>query len=116
LYFIKEDIARNYRLLIRELDISVPIADPLKYTAKIANTAKLSEITKRHAFNTMNEIIKKEIPAGKHPASLAATVLYVACKKSGERISQDNLVNAAGIRGVTIRARLKELARNSELN
>ena len=111
-----KDIARNYRVLIRELDISVPIADPLKYTAKIANTAKLSEITKRHAFNTMNEVIKKEIPAGKHPASLAATVLYVACKKTGERITQDNLAHAAGITGVTIRARLKELARNIELN
>jgi transcription initiation factor TFIIB len=111
-----KDIARNYRVLIRELDISVPIADPLKYTAKIANTAKLSEITKRHAFDTMNEAIKKEIPAGKHPASLAATVLYLACKKSGERISQDNLAHAAGITGVTIRARLKELTRSFELN
>ena len=36
-----KEIARNYRLLINELDIRVPIADPLKYTAKIANTAKL---------------------------------------------------------------------------
>jgi transcription initiation factor TFIIB len=111
-----KDIARNYRVLIRELDISVPIADPLKYTAKIANTAKLSEITKRHAFDTMNEVIKREIPAGKHPASLAATVLYLACKKSGERISQDYLAHAAGITGVTIRARLKELTRSFELN
>jgi transcription initiation factor TFIIB len=58
-----KEIARNYRLLINELDIRVPVADPLKYTAKIANTAKLSEKTKRHAFNTMNEVIKKEIPA-----------------------------------------------------
>jgi transcription initiation factor TFIIB len=111
-----KDIARNYRLLISELDIRVPIADPLKYTSKIANTAKLSEKTKRQAFNTMNEAIKKEIPAGKHPASLAATVLYVACKKTGEHISQENLAEAAGITGVTIRARLKELTRSLELN
>jgi transcription initiation factor TFIIB len=111
-----KDIARNYRLLISKLDIMVPIADPLKYTAKIANTAKLSEKTKRYAFNTMNEAIKKEIPAGKHPASLAATVLYVACKKTGEHISQDNLAEAAGITGVTIRSRLKELTRSLELN
>ena len=111
-----KEIARNYRLLISELDIRVPIADPLKYTAKIANTAKLSEKTKRYAFDTMNEVIKKEIPAGKHPSSLAATVLYLACKKSGERISQDNLAHAAGITGVTIRARLKELTRSIQLN
>jgi transcription initiation factor TFIIB len=109
-------IARNYRLLISELDIRVPIVDHLKYTAKIANTAKLSERTRRHAFNTMNEIIKKEISAGKHPASLAATVLYVASKKTGEYISQDNLAEAAGITGVTIRTRLKELTRSLELN
>jgi transcription initiation factor TFIIB len=111
-----KEIARNYRLLINELDIRVPVADPLKYTAKIANTARLSEKTKRHAFNTMNEVIKKEIPAGKHPASLAATVLYLACKKTGEHKSQDNLAEAAGITGVTIRARLKELTRSIELN
>jgi transcription initiation factor TFIIB len=111
-----KDIARNYRLLISELEIMVPIVDPLKYTAKIANTAKLSEKTKRYAFNTMNEAIKKEIPAGKHPASLAATVLYVACKKTGEHISQETLAEAAGITGVTIRARFKELTRNLELN
>ena len=112
----QKDIARNYRLLINELDIKVPIVDPLKFTAKIANIAKLSEKTKRQAFNTMNEAIKKEIPAGKHPASLAATVLYVACKKTGEHISQDNLADVAGITGVTIRTRLKELARRLDLN
>jgi transcription initiation factor TFIIB len=111
-----KDIARNYRLLINELYIKVPIVDPLKFTAKIANTAKLSEKTKRQAFITMNEAIKKEIPAGKHPASLAATVLYVACKKTGEHISQDNLADVAGITGVTIRTRLKELARRLDLN
>jgi transcription initiation factor TFIIB len=64
----------------------------------------------------MNEAIKKEIPAGKHPASLAATVLYVACKNTGEHISQDNLAEAARITGVTIGARLKELTRSLELN
>jgi transcription initiation factor TFIIB len=53
---------------------------------------------------------------GKHPASLAATVLYVACKKTGEHISQDNLAEAARITGVTIGARLKELTRSLELN
>ncbi len=115
-YIKPKSIARNYRLLISELDIRVPIADPLRYTAKIANAAKLSEKTKRLAFNTMNEVIKKEIPAGKHPASLAATVLYVASKKTGEHISQDNLAEAAGITGVTIRSRLKELKRDVDMN
>jgi transcription initiation factor TFIIB len=56
-----KDIARNYRLLISELDIRVPNVNPFKFTftSKIANTAKLSEKTKRHAFNTMDEAIKK---------------------------------------------------------
>jgi transcription initiation factor TFIIB len=58
----------------------------------------------------------KKIPAAKHPACLAATVLYVACKKTGEQISQENLAEAAGIAGVTIKIRLKELTRNLELN
>jgi transcription initiation factor TFIIB len=38
----RKDLSRSYRLLIRELDIKVPLADPMKCIIKIANRAKLS--------------------------------------------------------------------------
>jgi transcription initiation factor TFIIB len=104
----RKDIARNCRLLIRELDIKVPIADPMKCITKIANKANLSEKTIRHAIGTMTEVIEKEITAGKHPMSLAAAVLYISSTRCGENITQARVANAAGITEVTLRNRLKD--------
>jgi transcription initiation factor TFIIB len=57
----------------------------------------------------MTEVIEKEITAGKHPMSLAATVLYISSTRCGENITQARLANAAGITEVTLRNRLKDL-------
>jgi transcription initiation factor TFIIB len=113
----RKDIARNCRLLIRELDIKVPIVDPMKCVATIANAAEISEKTKRKAFNLMDELVKKEVPAGKHPMSLAATILYIACRKTGEYRTQVDIAKAAGVTEVTIRNRFKDLStKNFDLN
>ena len=50
------------------------------------------------------------------PIAIAATVLYVSCIKNGENIKQDNISNAAGITGVTLRNRFKDLKSQLELN
>jgi len=57
----------------------------------------------------MTEVINKEITAGKHPMSLAATVLYISSTRYGENITQVEIANAAGITEVTLRNRLKDL-------
>jgi transcription initiation factor TFIIB len=43
---------------------------------------------------------------------LAATILYLSCTKTGENITQDNIANAGGVTGVTLRNRLKDLRIN----
>jgi transcription initiation factor TFIIB len=112
----RKDIARNCRLLINELDIKVPITDPMKCIVRIANSAEISEISKRHAINIMCEVIKRGIPAGKDPMGLAATVLYLSCKKIGEYRTQVDMAKAAGVTEVTIRNRFKDLTKNFKLN
>lgn len=105
----RKDISRSYRLLVLELDLRVPLVDPMKCIAKIANEAKLSEKTKRMAMDTMNDIIGKEISAGKLPMGLAATVLYMACLANNESKTQKDIADAAGVTEVTIRNRFKDL-------
>ena len=110
-------IARTVRQLILELDFKVPNTDPMKCIARVANKANLSEKTKRQAISIMNDVKKKDtLAAGKHPMSLAATVLYLSCIKTGENIKQDDIANAAGITGVTLRNRLKDLKAQLKLN
>ena len=57
----------------------------------------------------MKEVTENEISAGKDPMGVAATVLYISCKKTGEYISQKEISNVAGITEVTLRSRVKEL-------
>ena len=105
----RKQLAKAYRLLFIELDIKVPLADPTKCIAKVANNANLSERTKRHALRIMDEIRETQISAGKNPMALAATILYFSCLKTGENKSQVDIAQAAGVTEVTMRNRSREL-------
>ena len=102
-------LSRSYRILTSELDIKIPIIDPIKCIVKVGNKASLNEKTKRQAIDVMNKITKSEISAGKNPMGLAATVLYIACLKTGVNIRQADIAYAAGISEVTLRNRIKDL-------
>jgi transcription initiation factor TFIIB len=102
-------VAQAYRLLIIELDLKIPLVDPIKCIIRIANNAKISEKTKRLAINIMHDIIKKEISAGKDPMGLAAAVLYLSCLKTDENKIQRYIAEAAGVTEVTVRNRYKNI-------
>lgn len=103
----RKSVSRNYRLLVRELDIKVPMIDPMKCVVKIANKAGLSERTKRQAMHIMDNLAKTEIRAGKNPLGFAATILYVSCLIEGEVVTQKIIAEAAGVTDMTIRNRFK---------
>jgi transcription initiation factor TFIIB len=105
----RKALSRSYRILVLELDIKVPLVDPMKCIAKIANKAKLTEKTKRMAMDIMHDLVGKEISAGKLPMGLAATVLYMACLTNDESKTQKEIADAAGVTEVTIRNRFKDL-------
>ena len=105
-------LARTYRLLVFELDLKVPVTDPMRCIARVANNANLSEKVKRQAIRIMNDLINRKISAGKNPMTLAATVLYLSCIKTDQNITQGNISNAAGVTEITIRNRLKDLKRD----
>jgi transcription initiation factor TFIIB len=105
----RKALSRGYRLLVIELDLKVPSMDLMKCIVKIANRAKLGEKTQRMAMSTMNDLINKEISAGKDPMGLAATVLYLSCLTNGEATTQKEIAEAAGVTEVTIRNRFKDL-------
>jgi transcription initiation factor TFIIB len=112
----RKDVSRGYRLLLIELDIKVPLADPTKCIVKIANKVKASEKSKRRAIEIMNDLIKREISAGKLPMALAGTVLYISCLNNGENKTQKDIAEAAGVTDVTLRNRFNDLKSKLQLN
>ena len=107
----RRTLAKSYRLLITELDIKIPIIDSTKCIIKISNTANLNEKTKRKAINIMYDLNRKELPAGKDPMGIAATVLYIACLYTGEKRTQTDIAQAAGVTEVTLRNRYRQIKR-----
>lgn len=104
-----KELARTFRLLVLELDLKVPMIDPMKCVVKVANKAKLSEKTKRQAMNIMHNIIKSGVSAGKDPMGLAAAVVYLSCLKTDEKKIQRYIADAAGVTEVTLRNRYKNI-------
>ncbi|MGD8546056.1 MAG: transcription initiation factor IIB [Candidatus Bathyarchaeota archaeon] len=111
----KKDVARCYRLLLRELDIEMPIADPLTYVSKIAETAGISGETQGRAIEILREAKKRRFTAGKDPKGLVAAVLYIASLQNDEKKTQKDIAEAAGVTEVTVRNRYKTLKRQLNL-
>lgn len=107
----RKDVARCYRLLLRELDIQMPIADPLIYISKIAEKTSMSGKTQGDAIKLLREAKKKRAVAGKDPMGLAAAALYIACLENDEKRTQKDIAEAAGVTEVTVRNRYKTLKR-----
>ena len=107
----RKALAKSYRLLISELDIKIPIIDPMRCIIKVANKVNLNEKTKRKAMDIMYYLNKKKIPAGKDLMGIAATVLYIACLNTGVKRTQTDIGQAAGITEMTLRNRYKDIKR-----
>lgn len=101
----RKDVARCYRLVYRELELRMPVVDPVKGVSRIASKARLMEPTKRRAVDILNQAKKSGIVAGKDPMGIAAAALYLACIENGEDRSQKDISNASGVTEVTIRNR-----------
>ena len=110
-----KDISRNYTVLVFELDIKIPLVDPMKCIVKVASKLDVNERTKKRAMGIMSEVVKKEMSPGKVPMGLAGAVLYLTCQLVGEDVSQTNIAAASGVTEVTIRNRIKDLTKLDSL-
>lgn len=107
----RKDVARCYRLVFRELDLKMPVVDPIKGVSRIASLANLNERCKRKAIEILNKAKKTDIIAGKDPMGVAAAALYLACISMGDTKSQKDISAASGITEVTLRNRCAGLRR-----
>ena len=104
-----KDIARDYRILLREMDLNMPVADAARNVSRIASKVGMSEKTARKAIEIVRMIEEREISAGKAPMGLAASALYLAGVLEGEVKTQKEIAEAAGVTEVTVRNRYKGL-------
>jgi transcription initiation factor TFIIB len=105
-----KEISSAYRLIVLKFDLKMPSIDQMHYLVRLANSTAVGEKVKRHSIKVMNEIMKKEMCAGKDPMGLAAAVLYLISHQFGDETkTQRYFADIAGVTDVTIRNRCSEL-------
>ncbi len=105
----KKEIGRTYRFITRELQIKIIPSNPVDYIARFASALKLSPETQSYAIKILEKAQKIELTSGRGPTGIAAAALYVSSLVHGEKRTQREVADVAGVTEVTIRNRYKEL-------
>ncbi len=105
----KREIGRTYRFLARQLGMRILPTDPADYIPRFASALKLSGETVTKALEILQKAKELELTSGRGPTGVAAAVLYIAAQLTGERKTQREVAEVAGVTEVTIRNRYKEL-------
>ena len=105
----KKEIGRTYRFVTRELGITILPSNPADYIARFSSALKLSAETQSNAIEILESAQKAELTSGRGPTGIAAAALYVSALLHGEKRTQREVADVAGVTEVTIRNRYKEL-------
>ena len=111
----KKEIGRTYRFVTRELEINVRPSNPSDYIPRFASALKLSPETQSKSVEILEMAREIELTSGRGPTGIAAAALYVASLIHGEKRTQREVADVAGVTEVTIRNRYKELIKKLKL-
>ncbi len=111
----KKDIGRTYRFLKDELDIEVPLSNPVDYIPRFASQLDLNGKVQEEAKRILEEALHMGLISGRGPTGVAAAALYISSVTLGEKRTQKQVAEAAGVTEVTIRNRYAELKEEMNL-
>lgn len=111
----QKEIARSYGVIVRNLEMRMPIDDPADYITKVAEKAKVSSEVEGLAIKLLREAKKKYATTGKDPSGLAAAILYLSARMLKEKVTQARLAKAANVTEVTVRNRKRDLMKSLNL-
>jgi len=105
----KDEIARTYRYVVRELGLEVQPADPASYVPRFCSDLGLDEEVERRARGLLESAKAEGVHSGKSPVGLAAAAVYAASLLTNQKVTQSEVSEVANISEVTIRNRYHEL-------
>jgi len=105
----KKEIGRTYRFIKADLGIKMPLTNPVHYVPRFSSELKLSGEVQEKAINILDQAVEKGLISGRGPTGVAAAAVYIAGVMMGERRTQKEVADVAGVTEVTIRNRYREL-------
>lgn len=111
----RKEVGRNYRALIRRLELKIMPPLPTDYISRFCSKLGFSGDVQRKTLEILKEATDREITSGRGPLGIAAASLYIASVLCGERRTQREIADIAGVTEVTIRNRYQELVKNLDI-
>lgn len=111
----KKEVGRTYRYVTRELSINVLPSNPIDYIPRFISSLGLSAKTQSKAVEIIEMTQEAGLTSGRGPTGIAAAALYLAALINGEKRTQREVADVAGVTEVTIRNRYKELLEKLDL-
>jgi transcription initiation factor TFIIB len=112
----RKEIGRTYRFVMRELGISLNPTTPIDYVPRFGSELRLSGELQSKAIEIIKLAMDLELTSGRGPTGVAAAAIYIASVLDGERRTQREVADVAGVTEVTIRNRYKELAEKLDID
>jgi transcription initiation factor TFIIB len=109
------EFKRAYRYVVRELGLEIAPPSPDEYLPRFASALDVSNETETRARELLRTAAEKGVHSGKSPVGLAAAALYAGALLTNQRITQDEVSEAADVSTVTIRNRYQELLEAQEI-
>ena len=106
----RKEIGKTYRFISREFAL-VPTS-PIDYIPRFCSGLNLKGEVQSRAVEILRQVTEHELTNGRGPCSVAAAAIYISTILCGERRTQREVAEVAGVTEVTIRNRYKELGKN----
>ena len=107
----KKEIGRNYRNILCRLELKLLPTTPQDYISRFCSKLKLNSDVQAKTLEILQEAAHQELTSGRGPTGIAAASIYIASVLCGERRTQREVAEVAGVTEVTIRNRYKEIAK-----
>jgi transcription initiation factor TFIIB len=105
----KKEVGRAYRVISHALSLKIPLTDPSSYVPRYVSMLKLSGEAEEKSKELLMEAMKKGLVSGRSPTGVSAAAVYIASALTGERRTQKEVADVAGVTEVTVRNRYREL-------
>ena len=112
----RKEIGRTYRFISRALELKLMPTSPQDYISRFCSLLKLTGDVQSKAVEIIKDAADKELTSGRGPTGVAAASIYIASILCGERRTQREVADVAGVTEVTIRNRYKELAQRLDID
>jgi len=105
----KREVGLMYRFMLKELNIKPPVDTPFKYIPRIVTAVNAPRSVEKTASELITRAIPSRVVAGKDPVGVAGAAVYLASQIEGVPLIQARISEAAGVTGITLRNRYREL-------